>query len=195
LKVGLTGNMGSGKTTVSSIFNCLGIPVYHADEQAKKMYLREEVLAVVVELAGSDILDREGKLNKAALAEKVFANREMLRNLTDIIHPLVRDDFSKWLLQQASVPYVIHEAAIIFESGFRKEYDLVIHLSCPDEIAISRILKRDGIPVEKVKQRMKYQMDDQQKASLSDFVIINDNNTMIIPQVLAIHQKLSERKS
>ncbi|MBL7138341.1 MAG: dephospho-CoA kinase [Bacteroidales bacterium] len=195
LKVGLTGNMGSGKSTIASIFSCLEVPVYHADEEAKKMYSREDVLNEAVSLAGAQILDRNGNLIRQALAEVAFSDPEILRALTQLIHPLVREDFRIWTGQFSQSPYLIHEAAIIFESGFRDEYDLVIHVSCPEEIAIERIEKRDKLPREKIRQRMQFQLPDQEKAALSDYVILNDGNTMVIPQALQIHKELSERST
>ncbi|MFH1937676.1 MAG: dephospho-CoA kinase, partial [Bacteroidota bacterium] len=184
LKVGLTGNMGSGKSTIASIFRCLDVPVYHADEEAKKMYLREDVMQEAAFLAGAQILDHHGNLNRQKLAEVAFSDPEILRSLTQLIHPLVCEDFRTWAGQFSQLPYLIHEAAIIFESGFRDEYDLVIHVSCPEDIAIERIEKRDKLPLEKILQRMQYQLPDSEKASLSDFVIFNDGNTLVIPQVL-----------
>ncbi|NQV02457.1 MAG: dephospho-CoA kinase [Bacteroidia bacterium] len=194
-KVGLTGNMGSGKSTIASIFSCLNVPVYHADDEAKKMYLREDVLHEAVSLAGEQIIDSSGNLNRQALARAAFSDPEILKALTQLIHPLVLADFRKWAEQFNQSPYIIHEAAIIFESGFREEYDLVIYVSSPKEIAIERIKKRDNLSREMILQRMQFQHPDIEKASLSDFVILNDWDTMVIPQVLKIHQALSERSA
>ncbi|MFH1161176.1 MAG: dephospho-CoA kinase [bacterium] len=193
LKIGLTGNMGSGKSTVASIFGCLNIPVYHADEEAKKMYLRQDVKASAVELLGLNILDANGEIDRSSVASLAFADPILLKKLTFLIHPLVRDDFREWLLHQPATPYIIHETAILFESGFRNEVDLVIHVSCPETLAIERIQKRDRLPEEKIRERMRFQMKDSEKASRSDFVIINDGRTLVIPQVLEIHQELLQR--
>ncbi len=195
LKVGLTGNMGSGKSTVALVFSYLNVPVYKADVEAKKMYLRDDVLKEVVSLAGKQILDSCGNLNRKALAEVAFSDSKILKSLTKLIHPLVRKDFIVWTGQHSQSPYVIHEAAIIFESGFREEYDLVIHVSCPEEISIERIEKRDNLSREMILQRMQFQLPDREKASLSNFVILNDGSTLVIPQVLLIHQTLSERSA
>lgn len=192
-KIGLTGNMGSGKSTVASIFSCLQVPVYHADEEAKKMYLREDVLNDAVSLAGTQILNSDGSLNRLALAETAFSDPQLLNALSTLIHPLVLQHFREWTRQHRESSYLIHEAAIIFESGYREEYDKVITVSCPEEIAIKRIEKRDNFSIEMIRQRMQFQLPDDEKASLSDFVILNDGRTLLIPQVLQIHKTLSER--
>ena len=193
MKVGLTGNMGSGKTTVSSIFSALNIPIFYADDVAKKMYTRDEVRERVLALIGREILDRDGKIDLKELGRTVFRDPNLLQQLTKIIHPLVLEEFNKWASLHAESPYIIHEAAIIFESGFKDEYDLVIHVSCPEEIAIDRIIKRDHLSERQIRDRMGFQFDDAKKASLSDVVIINDGKTLVVPQVLKVHQELLKR--
>jgi len=192
MKVGLTGNMGSGKSTVASIFRILQISIYQADIEAKKMYLTDDVLKQAITLTGDQILDNNGNLNRQTLAEIAFSNPTILHALNQLIHPLVREDFIKWALQHNHDAYIIHEAAIIFESGFLSEYDKVIYVSCPESIALERIEKRDHLPRELILKRMQYQLPDNEKESLSDFIILNDGNTLLIPQVLSIHQKLLE---
>ncbi len=192
LKVGLTGNMGSGKSTIASVFRALHIPVYQADLEAKKMYKRDDVLQKTIALAGDKILDNNGNLNRQSLAEVAFSSPAILHALNQIIHPLVREDFITWASQYTQDIYIIHEAAIIFESGYRAEYDKVIYVSCPESIALERIEKRDHLPRELILKRMQYQLPDSEKESLSDFVILNDGNTLLIPQVLSIHQILLE---
>ncbi|TSA30692.1 MAG: dephospho-CoA kinase [Bacteroidetes bacterium] len=190
LKVGLTGNMGSGKSTVASIFHCFGVPVFHADDAAKAMYLRKEVLRQVVALAGKEILGPGGHLDRRVLAGLAFADPEMLTALNRLIHPLVREDFANWLKSHTQFPYVIHEAAILFESGFANEFDRVIHVSCPEDEAIRRIEKRDMLSRNEIRQRMRFQLSDEVKRTRSDFIILNDGLTMVIPQVLQLHQTL-----
>ena len=195
MKVGLTGNMGSGKTTVSSIFSTLNIPVFHADDEAKRMYQRDEVRDQVISLTGPDILDPSGQIDLKTLGNIVFSDPNILQRLIQIIHPLVRKEFREWVLRNLKSPYIIHEAAIIFESGFRDEYDLVIDVSCPEKIAIERIKKRDHLSAEKIRERTRFQMEDAKKASLADFVIVNDGKTLVIPQVLKIHEELLQRSA
>lgn len=195
IKVGLTGNIGSGKSTVASVFQSLGIHVYHADDEAKRMYLKTDVLEKTISLAGTTIVDNRGELDRKALASIAFSNPSILKALNDLIHPLVAEHFRQWCEQRNQSPYIIHEAAIIFESGFRNRYDLVIHVSCPAGIALERIEKRDGLSRELIMQRMKAQLSDEEKSSLSDYVILNDGNTLVIPQVLQIHQELLKRST
>ena len=195
MKVGLTGNMGSGKTTVSSIFSALYIPVFHADDEAKRMYQLDEVREQVKALTGPDILDPSGQIDLKMLGNIVFSDPYILQRLIQIIHPLVREEFRKWVLRYPESPYIIHEAAIIFESEFRDEYDLVINVSCPEKIAMERIKKRDHLSEEKIRERNRFQMEDAKKASLSDFVIVNDGKTLVIPQVLKIHEELLQRSA
>ncbi len=188
----MTGNIGSGKTLVSSVFKTLGIPVYHADTESKKFLTDKSVKNELIERFGNGILNASGDADRQALASIVFNDPEALNFLTSILHPLVREDFRKWFLSQKDHPYVIHEAAIIFESGFEKEFDKIIHVSCPQELAIRRIMERDGFDRQHILKRMQFQWEDQEKAALSDFVIRNDGTVMIVPQVLEIHRILSE---
>ncbi|MBN1198788.1 MAG: dephospho-CoA kinase [Bacteroidales bacterium] len=191
LIVGLTGNIGSGKSTIASVFQCLHIPVYHADAEAKKMYLQEDVLNRTLSIAGDQILDHNGQLDLQALGQLAFADPRILNALNRMIHPLVQTDFREWTLRQSHSPYVIQEAAIIFEHGLRQEYDRVIHVSCPEAVAIERIEKRDHLSRKMIRQRLMFQMSDKEKAHLADFVILNDGTTLVIPQVLEIHQTLT----
>jgi dephospho-CoA kinase len=147
---------------------------------------------VLVKHFGYGILTNSQHINRRSLASIVFSDEHALKLLNSILHPKVKQDFRDWALQFQTGPYVIQEAAIIFESGFRPEYDFVIHVSCPKEIAIERVVKRDKIDGNSVLRRMQFQLDDGEKSGLSDFVILNDGSEMVIPQVLAIHQQLLE---
>ncbi len=189
ITAGLTGNIGSGKTMVSSIFNVLGIPVYHADQESKKFLGDDAVRRRILEFFGQKVFTGEGEIDRKALAGIVFNDAAALRKLNDILHPLVRDDFREWTSHRSGC-YVIHEAAVIIESGFRNEFDQIIHVSCPAGIAIGRVTLRDSVSRDEVLRRMQFQMEDEKKAALSDFVIRNDGSEMVIPQVLAIHHKL-----
>jgi dephospho-CoA kinase len=191
LKVGLTGNIGSGKSAVSSIFSTLGIPVYHADAESKKFLADEAVISALKEQFGPTILRSRGQIDTRALGKIVFSDPAALAFLNSLLHPRVRLDAREWASGQKGVPYLIHEAAIIFESGFRDEYDRVIYVSCPRETAVQRVMARDGISGEDVMARLQNQWSDEQKIPLSDFVIVNDGAQLLIPQVMEIHRKLS----
>ena len=190
LKVGLTGNIGSGKSLIAELFSIYGIPIYYADQEAKKFYDDPFVKEQIISLFGGRILDESGEISRKTLAKIVFTDEKALAKLDSIIHPMVIDDFENWCELKRESPYVIHEAAIIFESGNKAIFDSIIHVSCPREIAIERVIKRDGVDSNEVLQRMHFQMEDDEKAKLSDFVIQNDGSEMIIPQVLVIHEQL-----
>lgn len=186
-KVGLTGGMGSGKSIVAEIFKTLGIPVFNADTIAKK--LMEEDTAVqqkIIQLFGEDTY-HDGKLNRAFLAGIVFHDKKKLTQLNNIVHPATIAAAGDWMEQQTA-PYMIKEAALIFEAGAEKYLDLVIGVSAPNEIRIKRVMKRDLISKDQAEARMKNQMDETDKMNLCDHVILNDEKQLIIPQVLKIHQ-------
>jgi dephospho-CoA kinase len=192
LKIGLTGNIGSGKTVVSGVFTTLGIPVYHADEESKRFLDDPSVKNEILKHFGYGVLSTDNEINKRSLASIVFNDPQALRLLNSILHPRIMRDFHHWVSLQTNKLYAMQEAAIIFESGFRSEFDYIIHVSCPKEKAIDRVMKRDKIDGHSVLRRMQFQLDDEEKSRLSDFVIHNDGSEMVIPQVLSIHQQLSE---
>ena len=189
IRVGLTGNIGSGKSLVASVFSSLGIPVYHADEESKKFLESRQVIASLVSLFGLQIVTNE-KIDKRKLAETVFGDEKALEQLNALLHPLVMQDFNSLISSAPPVPYMIMEAAVLFESGYSKDFDWIIHVSCPDATAIERVMARDGISRELVLARMQHQLKNDDKARLSDFVIINDGTRMLIPQVIAVHKQL-----
>ena len=190
LKVGLTGNIGSGKSIVAEIFSTLGIPVFHADEKSKRLLNTDAIKRKVLALFGKKILDTNGNIDRHALAGIVFSDPSSLAALDFLLHPAVIDEFLKWCDQYSSRPYVIQEAAILLESGYSSGFDRIIHVSCPPEIAIERVVLRDAISREEVIRRMNFQWSDEMKTALSDYVIPNDGRSMIMPHVLEIHQKI-----
>jgi dephospho-CoA kinase len=192
LKIGLTGNIGSGKSVISGIFSSLGIPVYVADDVSKKFLDAPGVKNEIIKHFGYGILTNDHEINRRSLASIVFTDEKALLLLNSILHPRIKQDFRNWAMLQKGTPYVIQEAAIIFESGFSKEYDYIIHVACPKEIAIDRVVKRDKIDSHSVMRRMQFQLDDAEKSGLADFVIRNDGSELVIPQVLAIHKQLLE---
>ncbi len=187
--VGITGGIGSGKSTVCKVFETLGMPVFNSDDEAKSVYTDfPEVLEAVRSQFG-DIVFSGVELNKAALASIVFENEEALRKLNQLIHPLVRSKFDKWVEKQNS-PYVLREAAILIESGAAADCDFVILVKAPESVRIERVLLRNGLSEVQIKQRMTAQMSDDEKSPKSDFIINNDGSELVLHQILKIHQSL-----
>lgn len=189
LKIGLTGGIGSGKTTVAQIFEVLGIPVYHADEAARKlMNENPELKKGIISRFGAGAY-RDGQLDRRYLAELVFSDPEKLSRLNEIVHPVTLHEADLWMRKQYS-PYVLKEAAIIFEANLGSLYDYVIGVTAPESLRIERVIKRDRSTREKVLLRIRQQMNEEEKMRLCDFVIVNDEQQGILPQVLKIHEVL-----
>lgn len=172
--IGLTGGIGSGKTTIANYFSTLGIPVYIADDEAKKLMESSEVKDSIKEKFGESIFDNT-ILNRAKLAEIVFADSGKLDQLNAIVHPAVRNHFKKWLLNHEASPFVIYEAAILFESGNYKNCDYIITVTAPLESRIQRVIDRDKTNREQVLKRINAQWNDEQRISKSNFIIDNRN--------------------
>jgi dephospho-CoA kinase len=190
IQVGLTGGIGSGKTIVSKIFEKLGVPVFNSDEKAKELTATDpEIKEKIILRFGKGIFTSEG-LDRKKLASIVFSDPIALAGLNYIIHPAVRNSFELWLSENASAPYVIREAAILFETGAYKECDKLITVFAPEEIRIERVMKRDGVSAEDVKKRILNQASDDYRMKLSDFIIFNDNSKLVIPQVLRVNDSL-----
>ena len=193
LKVGLTGNIGSGKTLVCQIFESLGVSVFYADKVARELYNYPEIRAQVKQVFGDDVYDSEGKLIKQNLARLVFHDEEALRKINGIIHPGVVKEYLKWLDKHADEDYTVHEAAILFESGLGHEFDYIIMVTAPEEVRLQRVMNRDGVDEKDVKARMKNQWPEEKKIQNADFVIVNDGKQFLIPQIIKIHNQLKNR--
>jgi dephospho-CoA kinase len=189
IKAGLTGNIGSGKSTVAGIFEVLGIPVYHADAEARRMLddlqVQQEISRDFGQLAVTG-----GRVDRKLLANIVFNDPEALQKLNAIIHPRVRAHLMEWIAAHDTYPYVVQEAAILFESGFNTFFDKNIVVTCPEATAIERVMKRDGISEKEVRDRMRNQWPQAKKAKMADYLIRNDGSELVIPQVLAVHESL-----
>lgn len=183
--IGLTGGIGSGKTTIATYFSSLGIPVYIADVEARKITESSEVKELIRNVFGDSVFDNN-TLNREKLAEIVFNNHEKLEQLNAIIHPKVRNHFEEWILNHNNLPFVIYEAAILFESGNYKNCDFVITITAPLEARIQRVMERDKTSREHVLKRINAQWNDDQRISKSDFVIENINSEKAKQEVVKI---------
>lgn len=190
--VGLTGGIGSGKSTVARIFEAFGIPCYYADDRAKElMHSDESLQADLIEEFGSDVY-QDGTLNRPLLAKIIFENDDARERMNGIVHPAVGKDYEEWQAEQ-DAPYVLKEAAILFETGGYKQSDANILVTAPEELRLKRVMKRDGADKEQVLARMRAQWSDEKKSKLADFIILNDEDHSLITQVKEIHEALLVR--
>jgi dephospho-CoA kinase len=186
LKIGITGGIGSGKSTVCKVFKALGIPVYHADDSARTITDRNlEVIAQIKQAFGDDMY-ANGLLNRPKMAALVFNNPEELAKLNSIVHPAVRAELPVWLEANNNAPYMLYEAAILFESGAYKLVDKSILVAADEEARIERVMQRDNVGREEVLNRVKNQWGDKEKLELANYVIWNEGNEPVIAQVLAL---------
>lgn len=189
MKLGITGGIGSGKTSVCRVFTVLGIPVFSADTEAQKiMNENDEIIRGLNKLAGMNLYP-DGRLDRMKLAALIFNDHNLLRMVNSLVHPVVFEDFKVWTEKQHT-PYVIMEAAILFESGASNLVDRVATVIAPVEERISRVTNRNKLTREQVLLRIKNQMDDETRIRLSDYIINNSENEMIIPVILKIHEDL-----
>jgi dephospho-CoA kinase len=192
--IGLTGGIGSGKTTIANYFATMGVPVYIADNAAKKVMQSKSITEQIKTTFGDSLFENE-ILNRAKLAEIVFNNADKLAALNSIVHPAVKNDFELWLLDNKNSEYVIYEAAILFESGRYKECDVIITVTAPEEIRIERVIERDNTTREQVLSRMKMQWNDEKRISLSNFVINNSNLKIAKEEVVKILKILNIKQN
>lgn len=192
LKVGITGGIGSGKSIVSRVFEVLGIPVYYADTEAKRLMNSDEQLIRQLVLHFGPGAYENGVLNRKYLAAQVFGNTEKLELLNSIVHPVTIADAERWM-QEQTTPYAIKEAALIFESGSQEQLDIVIGVYAPEPLRIQRVMHRDNVSREEVKARMSKQINETIKMRLCDYVITNDDQQLVLPQVEQLHKVLLEK--
>lgn len=192
IKLGITGGIGSGKSTVARIFSLWGIPIYIADTESKRLVnTSSQIREQLINLFGDEIY-QDDLLNKNLLASYIFNDTLLLEKVNQIIHPVVAQDFTEWTKRQENSPIVGEESAIIFEAGINKHLDKIITVYAPLELKLERIIEREQTTREKVLERIKNQMDDQEKVKLSDFVIVNDNKSSLIEQVADIIKQLGQ---
>lgn len=193
LKIGLTGNIGSGKTRVCKIFEALNIAVFYADLEARKILNSSQVIEELSYLFGSHIVNRDLTIDRKKLADIVFNDQQELQKLNNLIHPKLKDHFLIWSQSHLNHPYVIQEAAILFENGFDRLMDFSITVAASQEIRLKRVMTRDQASQEEVLARMNHQWSDEEKEKAADFIINNDGQEMLLPQILNLHQQLIQR--
>ncbi|HTI57974.1 dephospho-CoA kinase [Mucilaginibacter sp.] len=190
LKIGITGNIGSGKTTVSKVFEVLGIPVFYADDAAKRVMVEDAILMDGIKATfGRESYFNDGTLNRKFIASIVFNDEEQLAKLNSLVHPAVFRAFDEWAAQVKNAPYIMKEAALLFESDSYKMCDRSIIVTAPLELRIKRVMQRDGFTREEILSRDARQFSEEKKIELADFVIRNDDTELVIPQILALHER------
>ncbi|MFM2363911.1 MAG: hypothetical protein RLZZ316_2813 [Bacteroidota bacterium] len=188
-KVGITGGIGSGKTTVAKIFEVLGIPVYYADDAAKRLMNEDPVLKAAIIKAFGENAYTKNTLNRSYLAAAVFNNTEKTALLNSLVHPVTIKDAANWVSRQTSA-YTLKEAALIFESGTQTQYDFIIGVAAPKAVRLHRAMQRNNSTKEQVTQRMQNQIEESIKLKLCDAIITNNEVEPLLPQVLQLHQQL-----
>ncbi len=192
LKIGITGGIGSGKTTACQIFKILGIPVFEADREAKMVMERNpKIREALILLFGKEIYLTDGTLNRALLAQKIFNDKAAINKVNGIVHPAVREWFSEWYSEQ-SAPYIVYEAAILFETGYYKLMDSNLLIVASREVRIARVMDRDGVTRRSVTDRMKNQWGDRAKRGLADAILRNDGKHLLTPQIITLHENIMQ---
>ncbi|MBK9175928.1 MAG: dephospho-CoA kinase [Flavobacteriales bacterium] len=194
LKIGLTGGMGSGKTTVAGIFGVLGVPVFAADERAKALMDKDPAVRSALIVRFGEGIYAAGRLDRNALAKIIFNDADALNAVNAIVHPAVRANFQQWAGDQQA-PYVIMEAAIMAENEGWKQFDQVITVACPEQERVRRVMERDGLTEQQVRARLRNQASEEERQRIAHHAIRNDGQELIIPQVLAIHERIMQSVS
>lgn len=190
LQIGITGNIGSGKSTVSKIFELLGVPVFYSDDQAKAVMVNDALLVSQIKKTfGKDSYFEDSSLNRKHISAIVFNNDLELAKLNTLVHPAVFRAFDNWLENNNTSPYIIKEAALLFESGSYKSCHQTIVVCAPLETRIKRVMKRDNLSPIEIERRDSKQFPEQEKVKLADYLITNDETRLVIPQVLNLHQR------
>lgn len=190
-RIAVTGNIGSGKSTVCRIFESLGIQVYYADREAKKFYNKAHIVKAVKTLFGDDTYGPGNQLQSRILAKRAFQDQKKLSKLNNIIHPLVLEDYLAWAAGHYDKKYTLYESALLFESGFYRHFHKSILVSAPVDLACARVIARDGITKAEFNDRLASQWDEQKKSEMADHLVINNLEKPLIPQVIALHNILS----
>jgi len=189
-RVGITGGIGSGKTLVCSLLELFGVPVYYADIEARRLMNEDGELRRALKAEFGDAVYKGRELDRKAMGSKVFGEPKLLEKINSMVHPVVRKDFDNWSGAFENVPYVVEEAAILFESGAAEQMDMSVLVYAPIPLRISRVMDRDGVSSDEVKKRMSYQLDEEEKKRRADRVIINDETSLLLPQIVSLHEEL-----
>lgn len=192
IRIGLTGGIGSGKSVVSRLLEVMGIPVYISDIEARRLMVSDEGIRRKLTLLLGEEVYIGGNLNKPLLASYLFGSAEHAAQVNAIVHPRVKDDFRLWCSARSERPWVGMESAILLEAGFLEEVDKVVMVYAPLDVRIQRIVSRDASSRELIEQRIRHQMDDEEKRKMADYVIVNDGNSPLISQVLNLISSLSK---
>lgn len=188
--IGLTGGIGSGKSTVAAIFKSLGIPVYEADAASKQIIDTDRSLQQSLrQLLGKEVV-KDGKIDRPYMASLIFNDQDLLRQTNALIHPAVGRDFKTWYSKQQAAPYVVREAAILFESGTYRDCDKIVVVTAPEDMRIERVVKRNHTSEAEVRQRMANQWPEEEKVKRADYVVNNDHTDSVVKQVLRIHEDI-----
>lgn len=188
-RIGITGNIGSGKSFVCKIFESLGIPVFYSDDETKKLYLIPSVKELIINRFGNEVYFDDGSLNRKLLSYHLFKNEDAMKFIESVLYPALNQRFDQWCEQQTT-PYVLYESAILFEKNYEKYFDEIIFVSAPEDIRLQRVMLRDDCTEENVRSRMRLQMSEDNKISKADFVIYNDGVKAVEPQVESINKLL-----
>ncbi|MDF2438965.1 MAG: dephospho-CoA kinase [Bacteroidota bacterium] len=187
--IGITGGIGSGKSTVCRVFQLLGVPVYYADEESKLLLNDPVILSKLSDAFGPEII-ADGKADRKKISSIVFNDKQKLDTLNKIVHPAVKEHFEEWCRKNSASDYVIKEAAILFESETYKFVQKIITVTAPEALKIERVMQRDGVSEEDVRRRMLNQISDEEKIKRSDYVLMNDEKELLIPQVIELNGNL-----
>lgn len=191
IKIGITGGIGSGKSVVSKLLQLMGVPVYIADVESKRLTETDpDIRAALISLLGDEVY-QDGKLNRPLLASYIFGNKDNLTMVNGIIHPRIKDDFRRWAQSHSSYSIVGIEAAILIEAGFTEDVDQVVLVYAPQEIRLRRAVSRDACAAEQIQQRMRNQMPDEDKMAFAHHIIYNDDKQALIPQLGALIKTLA----
>ena len=188
--VGLSGGIGSGKSTVAKIFESIGIPVYYSDERAKQLYYVPEIKVKVKDFLGKKAYLSDGKINRKFISDVVFSDTDKLEKLNALLHPFVKEDFKIWLQEKNQYPYVIKESALLFETGLFVDCFKNIVVNCPTELRINRVINRDKVSRQEVLNRIKFQMPEEKKLEMGGIEFKNNEEVFLIDQVLRFHENM-----